>query len=611
MSRQFLTPINLSQNALQNAVAHPLAGPPASPVNGQLYWDTVLLQFLIWNGTSWGNLASNSLLLGGQNGAYYNARANATGTQLASTISNFAAAANALTLDTFAAPVAALNVNSQRITSVGNPTSATDAANKNYVDITVQGLTAKPSARAATAAALPTNVYANGAAGVGATLTATANGVLIVDTYAPALNDVLLIKNEATLANNGEYTLTQVGTASVPYILTRHVDMDQATEFGGAFIPVENFGSANANSLWICNVANTITVGTTAVVFTQTNGATDLINGNGITISGNTVSFLPDPAANKGLTVTGSGAAINFGGTYSWTGANSFTAALNASLGLTVSGGAFTSRGIADNATATALTLTAGAQIGSPTGGDKGAGTLNATGVFVNGVAVGTSVGANPTAVVGLAAVNGVATSYMRSDAAPALSVAITPTWTGPHTFSGGVTITAPSSGTALSVTGLAGNATANLQASTAAGNSYGLSVSGGTSATDWGLSVNNATGTNLLTLFGNGGAILGAPIGGNKGAGTLNLATGVYINGVLVNANNPQKYSTAIGDGATLTYTVTHNLGTQDVVASVYSATTPFAEVDCDINHATANTATFTFASAPSAGQFRVVLHG
>lgn len=43
--------------------------------------------------------------------------------------------------------------------------------------------------------------------------------------------------------------------------------------------------------------------------------------------------------------------------------------------------------------------------------------------------------GANPTASVGLAAVNGVATTFMRSDAAPALSVAIVPTWTGIHTF--------------------------------------------------------------------------------------------------------------------------------------------------------------------------------
>ncbi len=43
--------------------------------------------------------------------------------------------------------------------------------------------------------------------------------------------------------------------------------------------------------------------------------------------------------------------------------------------------------------------------------------------------------GANPSASVGLAAVNGSATSFMRSDGAPALSQAIAPTWTGNHTF--------------------------------------------------------------------------------------------------------------------------------------------------------------------------------
>jgi hypothetical protein len=48
---------------------------------------------------------------------------------------------------------------------------------------------------------------------------------------------------------------------------------------------------------------------------------------------------------------------------------------------------------------------------------------------------------ANPTASVGLTAVNGSASTYMRSDAAPALSQAISPVWTGNHTFNGTVTI--------------------------------------------------------------------------------------------------------------------------------------------------------------------------
>jgi hypothetical protein len=43
--------------------------------------------------------------------------------------------------------------------------------------------------------------------------------------------------------------------------------------------------------------------------------------------------------------------------------------------------------------------------------------------------------GANPSASVGLTAVNGAASTFMRSDGAPALSQSIAPVWTGAHTF--------------------------------------------------------------------------------------------------------------------------------------------------------------------------------
>jgi hypothetical protein len=49
---------------------------------------------------------------------------------------------------------------------------------------------------------------------------------------------------------------------------------------------------------------------------------------------------------------------------------------------------------------------------------------------------------ANPTGTIGLTTVNGVASTAMRSDAAPALSQAITPTWTGVHNFSTNLNLT-------------------------------------------------------------------------------------------------------------------------------------------------------------------------
>lgn len=50
--------------------------------------------------------------------------------------------------------------------------------------------------------------------------------------------------------------------------------------------------------------------------------------------------------------------------------------------------------------------------------------------------------GANPTGSVGLSAVNGVSTHFMRADASPAIDLGISPTWTAAHSFSAGVSTT-------------------------------------------------------------------------------------------------------------------------------------------------------------------------
>lgn len=60
--------------------------------------------------------------------------------------------------------------------------------------------------------------------------------------------------------------------------------------------------------------------------------------------------------------------------------------------------------------------------------------------------------GANPSATIGLSAVNGAANTFLRSDGAPALSQSIVPTWTGAHTFnatSPGVTVNTSTAGKA------------------------------------------------------------------------------------------------------------------------------------------------------------------
>ena len=68
-------------------------------------------------------------------------------------------------------------------------------------------------------------------------------------------------------------------------------------------------------------------------------------------------------------------------------------------------------------------------------------------------------------------------------------------------------------------------------------------------------------------------------------------------------------KYAANVGDGSATSYTITHNLGTRDIQVTVYEATGTYAEVICDVQHSTTNTATLLFSVAPTSDQYRVVI--
>lgn len=101
--------------------------------------------------------------------------------------------------------------------------------------------------------------------------------------------------------------------------------------------------------------------------------------------------------------------------------------------------------------------------------------------------------GANPTAAVGLTAVNGSASSCIRSDGAPALSQAIAPTWTGNHIFT-------PSSGVAIAAN-VSGANTAGVfvSNSTAGGVEYTLCGTSNTSGARCWVERVGSTGTFTL----------------------------------------------------------------------------------------------------------------
>lgn len=102
------------------------------------------------------------------------------------------------------------------------------------------------SVLAATVAVLPfTPTYANGAGGVGATLTAGSNGALIVDGITIPLNGRVLVKDQVAQLQNGIYQLSTVGDGGTPYVLTRTTDSDMAADFDDqVVIPAQGTQSA-------------------------------------------------------------------------------------------------------------------------------------------------------------------------------------------------------------------------------------------------------------------------------------------------------------------------------------------------------------------------------
>ena len=160
-----------------------------------------------------------------------------------------------------------LNMGSNKIISLTNPTNPQDAATKAYVDLTGGGFTVILSCTAGTTANL--NATSAGA-GIGATLTnAGAFAVFAVDGVTPSVGSRILVKNQTLTQHNGVYNLTTAGDAiSVNWVLTRSTDYDTAAQIKPGTLIAVNSGTANATTSWL-ETATVVTVDTDPVLFSQ------------------------------------------------------------------------------------------------------------------------------------------------------------------------------------------------------------------------------------------------------------------------------------------------------------------------------------------------------
>ena len=170
-----------------------------------------------------------------------------------------------------------IDVSSARITSLATPTQTTDAATKAYVDAQLQGLDVKNSVRVATTA--------NGTLSSAFANNSTVDGVTL------ATGDRILLKDQSTGSQNGIYTVNSSGAP------TRATDFDADSEVtGGTFFFVEE-GTVNADNGFVMTNDGTVTVGSTALVFTQFSGAGQVTAGSALTKSGNTLNVAVDDSS--------------------------------------------------------------------------------------------------------------------------------------------------------------------------------------------------------------------------------------------------------------------------------------------------------------------------
>lgn len=183
------------------------------------------------------------------------ARANHTGTQTASTISDFDTQVRTSRLDQMSAPTSDVSLNSRKITSLTDGSAASDAATKGQLDAAISalqsGLVLKGSVRVATSAQITV-------ASPGAT----------VDGVTMSTNDVVLLMGQSTGSQNGPYVWNGAATP-----MTRPANFDTSGEAVlGSFWDVRE--GTNADTFALMTNDTAVTLGTTSLTFVIRGAAT-------------------------------------------------------------------------------------------------------------------------------------------------------------------------------------------------------------------------------------------------------------------------------------------------------------------------------------------------
>lgn len=289
-----LSTLDLGQNQLQNAVAHPLSAAPSAPKPGQFYFSTSANVLFVWSGTTWRPTDAAALTDGSVPIAALAvnplARANHTGTQLAATISNLQSTVQSYSLSGFAAPAANIPMAGFTFTGLGTPTSAGQAAEFNWVLAQIQSAAAGIASKPPVAAVATSNIGLSGLS-------------TAIDGYTPSAGDRILVTGQATASQNGVYN-----AASGAWTRTTIDGSGNGEIEPGALWMVQN-GATYAGAQFRVATSGAITVGTTALSIVQFSAANPYSNGAGLSLTGTT--FAVNPVAGGGILASASGVQVD------------------------------------------------------------------------------------------------------------------------------------------------------------------------------------------------------------------------------------------------------------------------------------------------------------
>ena len=530
-----------------------------------------------------------------------------------------------------------VSMGSNRVTNVGTPTAASDAATKAYVDNVSTGVNIHDAVVAATTGTIA-GVYAagsttanppgDGGTGVGATITYSATGVVTLDTSVTlAAGDRVLVKDGVTAAAgassiaNGVYVVTTAGAVGTAAILTRATDADNS-HFGdlsaGDLVYVIG-GSTHGGDQFVQTTKGTATqgtgsdttysvkIGTDAISYTQFSGAGAVPNATTTTVG--IASF---PAAQ-------------------------FSVASGAVQIDNLSGNLITSGTVADGRIASALTGKTynKVTITAPTTGSVL--TIADTKTFVVNSSL-TLAGTDATTMT----FPGTSATIARTDSA--------------QTFTGVQTFTSPAVATSLTTASSTFNLLPSVQTATVADVVSTLSIGAGTHSTGTrtitigttsgasgaGQTINlgantQTTATNIINIGGSTsttttitGTVL-LPTVANSTAGFVKTATDGTLSRSATIANSEMATSTStatataaaatgnvtnarkaigVGIGTGTAMVVNHGLG-QWVTAQLYDTSGNQVEVDVLNASTSGGTTTFTFSSSQTLTGFQYVIVG